>query len=524
MESFQFPNKGNCNTAPPKNLIAKSEARSPEEPLQAPVYDNAIQQSFPGEEVDHTKSKPFGGIADFQEAVQNFNYGPFHSYFTQWQETCGSFQPHEALWPITADPSHLVCDYPAVQEEHNAVSAALCEALLATIPRLTQDIEVQHALTADAQFILTPRRISGFLAQYFKLWHPNGPFIHEPSFDPETAQLPLLMALVFMGAMYSVDDRELKAAKNLLDVVELYAFASDVFAPEAEMKRSMDGVSTPNDLETDWITFQHFQGGYLISVIQHWAGSRLSRSRAMECRYSEVIKVARKIGLTKARHMPEDRVHQDLWMQKECRVRTINVIITLDCAFLFFQNYPQRLTLAELDCDLPCEEDIWNAKNPFTEPDFRFTRNLTVKKGLGMLFNDDPPPVEIANTKRATSARQPTFTFFDLFVLIHVITSFASVRITLNLPIRQMTDLVGIAPEDPSMIAAQRALLRWEEHWQELCRVTPPDAWSTMGLYKNGYKYYLVAHFLVTRHDELDAAFLLQPGCEDKLERLQHLA
>ena len=98
----------------------------------------------------------------------------------------------------------------------------------------------------------------------------------------------------------------------------------------------------------------------------------------------------------------------------------MNIILTLDCAFLFFQNYPSRLTLAELECDLPCEEDIWNAKNPFSEPGFRFTRDITIKRGVEMLFNDVSPPVEIANTKRATSsATKPTFTIFDLFVLIH---------------------------------------------------------------------------------------------------------
>ena len=100
----------------------------------------------------------------------------------------------------------------------------------------------------------------------------------------------------------------------------------------------------------------------------------------------------------------------------------MNIILTLDCAFLFFQNYPSRLTLAELDCDLPCEEDVWNAKNPFAEPSFRFTRILTIKRGVELLFNDNgkSPLVEVATTKRTTtSVARPVFTIFDLFVLIH---------------------------------------------------------------------------------------------------------
>lgn len=289
MEDFRFPNKG--NVAPPRSVPTKDKGQPSPAQLGTRIYGQRMHESYHVDELGDYQSRPFNGLAALQETAQGFNQGPFHTYYHQWQDEAGSLQPQDSLWAIPTDPSHLVCPYPTAPEEHDAVSSALCEALLATIPRLTQDMKTQHALTTDIQFILTPRRISSFITSYFKMWHPNGPFIHEPTFDPEAAQLPLLMSLVFMGAMYSVDDRELKAAKNLLDLVELYAFSSDVFAPEVEMKRSMDGTATPTNLANDWITFQHFQGGYLISVVQHWAGSRLSRSRAMECRYSEIIKV-----------------------------------------------------------------------------------------------------------------------------------------------------------------------------------------------------------------------------------------
>jgi len=87
-----------------------------------------------------------------------------------------------------------------------------------------------------------------------------------------------------------------------------------------------------------------------------------------------------------------------------------------------------------------------------------------------------------------------------------------------------MVGLTGSSTDDPMITAAQKATSRWRDHWQGICRLTPPEVWSRLGLYKNAHRYALVAELLLSKHDQIDVAFLLQPGCEDKLERLQHLA
>ena len=96
----------------------------------------------------------------------------------------------------------------------------------------------------------------------------------------------------------------------------------------------------------------------------------------------------------------------------------MNIIWALDCAFCFFQNYPPRLSMAELDIDLPCIEQIYSSKNPFTEPNFRFSRDLTLRQGLEALFSNglaDP-----GNPKRPIiPMRELGFTVMDMFVLIH---------------------------------------------------------------------------------------------------------
>lgn len=86
--------------------------------------------------------------------------------------------------------------------------------------------------------------------------------------------------------------------------------------------------------------------------------------------------------------------------------RTINIICSLDCAFGFFQNYPCRLTPMEMECDLPCEDSIFNSEHPFAQPNFRFNRELTVAEAFQSLFSEVPPAA-------------PNYTVFDMFILIH---------------------------------------------------------------------------------------------------------
>ena len=53
----------------------------------------------------------------------------------------------------------------------------------------------------------------------------------------------------------------------------------------------MTGTDTPLDSYARWANFQHFQGAYLLVVIQYWAGNAKAKSRAMECRFSDIVKV-----------------------------------------------------------------------------------------------------------------------------------------------------------------------------------------------------------------------------------------
>ena len=290
MEDFSFPRK--VDTLPKFDTTTKREISTPIPTTSMPAYSSTATPVNPPQQAGSAPAATMNEWASIQETFQSFNHGPFDAHYHQWHEPIGEMQPLDTIWTVGQDATDISCDYSTSPEAHNSVSSAVSQALLMMVPKLTQDSKRQHKLNFDIQFLISPRKITKFISSFFKQWYPNSPILHQPTFDPEAVQLPLLISVIFMGAMYAVDERELKVVKHLLDLAELYVFSCDIFAPEAEMRRSLDGTQTPSDLESDWAIFQHFQSGYQMTVVQHWAGNRLARKRASENRFGEIVKVS----------------------------------------------------------------------------------------------------------------------------------------------------------------------------------------------------------------------------------------
>jgi hypothetical protein len=53
----------------------------------------------------------------------------------------------------------------------------------------------------DATDVITADHIAAYIKLYFKHWHKHAPMIHEASFNPSTAALPLVLALMSLGGM-----------------------------------------------------------------------------------------------------------------------------------------------------------------------------------------------------------------------------------------------------------------------------------------------------------------------------------
>ncbi|KAJ5754169.1 uncharacterized protein N7511_008322 [Penicillium nucicola] len=230
-----------------------------------------------------------------------------------------------AVYPPSGSGLH---DDHSIFEPERPFAMALTQAILARAWQVPLDAKAQAEVTADFNFFLTTARIRKCIFLYFKYWQPSCAYVHS-SFDPETAPLPLLAAIVFMGAMYSGDERECFIAKRILDFVELFVFSNDVFSADSEVSTIFSGNRCHIGEKDDWTKFQNFQAGFIILTVQYWSGHRVSRYRALETRFTELVKVARRMELTKIRHDAADHVTEDLWIQKELLFSFINTHMTL---------------------------------------------------------------------------------------------------------------------------------------------------------------------------------------------------
>ncbi|CAI7640083.1 unnamed protein product [Penicillium pancosmium] len=475
---------------------------------------------------------PVGGpdpssLQFFQDTFLDFFNGPFGDNQKSLED------PYTARIDFHTpgqDPSLAMQSDPAVFEPEQPFAMALVQSILARAWTVPLDPKAQEEISSGLNFLLTTARIRKFLSLYFRYWQNNCSIFHVPSFDPETTSLPLLAAVTFMGAMYSTDPRETYIAKRVLDFAELFVFSSPVFSPETEVASVFSGHKTPEEDDNDWVKFQNFLAGLIITVVQYWAGSRASRNRAMENRFSEIVKIARRLDLVKCRHQPHEQLQEHLWIQTECRIRAISVISLLDCAFFFYQNYPCRLTHSEMECELPCEESVFQAEHPFSEPSFRFNRDITIYSAFQNLFE----PVK--QEGQSADIYDMGLTVLDTFILIHVLFAFINTHMTLVGLLKRQSSVIqalqntthgdgsrSMIPEDSLLISIRTALNRWRYYWLAVRSQVSNDEWASMGFYKNGYNFWLVSQLLITNKDAVDVILQMEVHCEDKLEKLKVL-
>lgn len=268
----------------------------------------------------------------FQDTFLDFFHGPFGDGN---KATDNSYHAGELSYQSAIPPgqnSTTLPGDPPIFEPERPFATTLIHLILTQAWQVPLDPKAQEELSTNLNFLLTTARIRKYIALYFKYWQPSCAML-PMSFDPETVPLPLLAAVVFMGAMYSNDQREVYVAKRVLDFAELSIFANDVFSAESEINATFSGSRCFDEGIGDWDWFQKFQAGVIITIVQYWAGSRVSRNRAMENRFGQVVKVARRIELVKVRHLPDDQVLEHLWIQTESRIRYFSSpLSTLGCS------------------------------------------------------------------------------------------------------------------------------------------------------------------------------------------------
>ncbi|KNG87457.1 C2H2 finger domain protein (Zms1) [Aspergillus nomiae NRRL 13137] len=521
----------------PRTLNDYQSPRSFEE-ADSSILDYSTKGNYLEYAPTYIESDPMA-LSFFHDTFLDFFNGPFGDPHRSTNDPYTTGMAYQSMAPSTQGSDLRLTGQQPAYEHEAPFATAMIQAILTKVWSLRLDAKTQEEISELLNFLLTPTRMRKYMALYFKYWQPNCPMIHVPTFDPKTVSLSLLTSVCFMGAKYTEDKRELDAAQRLVDFAELFVFSSGIFSSENEISSTYYGVQNADVDPNCWVQFQNLQAAFLMVICQYWSGSRTSRNRAMENRFSEVIKVARRMGLPAFQHGPEERLHEYLWIQRECRIRAINLISLLDCAFSFYSNYPCRLSHNEMECALPCVESVFESAHPFQEPNFELSRDITLSEAFQMLFEEEESsrassPSTSGSTVAETLAK---LTILDTFMLIHLLYAFINTHMTLlattvpktRVPHSQQIhgsrahNYRSAIPEDSTLASIRIALSRWHDHWTRLRSATSSHDWASMGFYKNGYHFWLVSQLLITKKESVDVVMRMEVKCEDKLEQLKVL-
>jgi hypothetical protein len=143
--------------------------------------------------------------------------------------------------------------------------------------------EVQQQL----QSLCRPTSVARFVRYYFDIWHLNCRIVHRPSFGFDTCDESLILAVIFLGAMYSPDAAERLDASAVLEHTESYIF-SCLPQPSSADRHGQEESGGAGDDEKD---FQIVQAAFTTVINLFWTGAGAQKRRAATELFDIVVEV-----------------------------------------------------------------------------------------------------------------------------------------------------------------------------------------------------------------------------------------
>ncbi|KAE8396314.1 hypothetical protein BDV23DRAFT_177855 [Aspergillus alliaceus] len=229
-----------------------------------------------------------------------------------------------------------------------------------SIIKLNWSLSVQER----CNFLFAPHSIRRFLEYFWSLWYPNCPIVHRPSFDLQAAPLGLLCVMVIIGACLSPHGEDRLLARMWLDCVEELVFSNEIFQERSVLR------TTPPVLEKhiEWKKrrVECIQMAYLVCSLQKREGSVEAQTRIRRYRHATLVTLARDIGFC-ASHKdfePPGDPSLSWWRQfivEEELIRSLIYVFLIDAALATFHNSPPRMVVSELQMDMACAEECFQA-------------------------------------------------------------------------------------------------------------------------------------------------------------------
>jgi hypothetical protein len=213
---------------------------------------------------------------DFVNSVLEFDFFSLPSCGPSTR--CASIEPLDAI--LAEDAANL--SFTAAETEVLLRRVMTAPSLLA-LPN-DERAEIHHQL----HNLCLPARVSRFVTHYFEIWHRNCRIIHRPSFGLNTCHETLVLAVIFLGAMYSSNAMERIAVAAVIEHVESFIFSCLPSSPgEVEYDRETSSIASDDEQK-----FQSVQAAFLMVITLFWTGTEAQKRRAVTQLFDIVVAVS----------------------------------------------------------------------------------------------------------------------------------------------------------------------------------------------------------------------------------------
>ncbi|KAF7906168.1 hypothetical protein EAF00_000447 [Botryotinia globosa] len=234
---------------------------------------------------------------------------------------------HRRIFPDPISPNDPPSDNPSLAGNVEAGSDA-------TRGKIADNSDYHDDFEESLADIFTTTNFETFVQTYFLQLHQFYPIVHRPTFDYETACLPLLLAIFLFGSLCSAPSDSTLSARKVFDVAEEYIFNHPTMQ---QLHHSNSTCVSPEE------TIGVLQAAFIIEVVQKGTNNVETRKRLRIKRHLLYIAALRSYGLFQV-----------------CGLAIWSFVIGSCFAIMF--NSCALLTLGELSIDFPCRNDIFEAE------------------------------------------------------------------------------------------------------------------------------------------------------------------
>ncbi|KAH6719294.1 hypothetical protein BKA61DRAFT_472893 [Leptodontidium sp. MPI-SDFR-AT-0119] len=371
----------------------------------------------------------------------------------------------------------------------------------------------------DAIELITAETIASYIKLYFKHWHKHAPMIHEPTFNPCTAALPLVLSLMSLGGMYSKESEDVAKLKLLLDIIEAYIFSIPGLSDEYDMPGRMY-VKHGETASPEWQQYQleELQGAYLMIVLQYWTGNPTARTRVRQQRFPKIVHIFHLLDVLTMQHSPAflitDQTSFRTWIRKESFIRTGTVAVMLDHAFGIFNNVSPHFQWAEMDLPFPSDDKFFQISNfDMMVTETAIPRlGMRIKDAFLILFSPDGADDELDVLRRGR------VTALDMQMLVHFLYTHVWASTFSN-------PMASIPGTDIQALTApfHLAMRNWRALWDEIKANAIEEEWNKLGFQRTAESYYDAVRSILNVFERREGHFPPIPSDCEKGSHLKRL-